>query len=250
MRTGSRGLAVVTIGAAALLGGVSFADRGLPFEAGSVKEQHNEVPPETTELRTIFEQLQADEAPVKEGALLWLLRRERATDLGYFHRESIRWGVDAVRQVQAGGILWRLVECRYLSRTADRSRSVEFRAVWPVAYLFDDLGRLRDWVTDYDVLFLDDLNADGRVELFAYIDSPKRATMYSYDRGRCRELLRVDQVPEGADAIRVMSGKNGGPRNVEVAGRGTYEWDAASERYVSRPVSDERKADDDTQKPR
>jgi hypothetical protein len=210
----------------------SFGDVTMPFRPGSVNEQHNEIPPETTPLASIFKQLEAEEDAVKEGALLWLLQRERATDLAYFQRESIRFGVDRVRKAEIRGILWRLVECRYLSRTAEIIGGIERRAVWSVAYLFDDLGNLRDWVDDYDVLFLDDLNADGRVELFAYTDSPKRAIMYSYDRGRARELLRVDGVPEGVEAIRVIAGEKGKPFRVAVATGGTFEWDARLERYV------------------
>jgi len=216
---------------------MALGDVTMPFQPGTVKEQHNTIPPEGTPLAAIFEQLEAKEDKVKEGAVLWLLRREKATALAYFQKESIRFGVDRVRRVEAGGILWRLVECRYLSRTAELSGGLEHRAVWNVAYLFDDLGRLRDWVDDYDVLFLDDLNADGHVELFAYIDSPKRAIMYSYDRGRARELLRVDGVPEGAEAIRVIAGEKGKPSRVAVAARGTFEWDARSECYVESSLT-------------
>jgi len=232
MRTILVGFSAIVVWAVALHDYRAFGDVTAPLRPGSVKEQHNEVPPENAELSFIFEQLEAEEAAVKEGGLLWLLRQNKATDLGYFQKESITFGVDRVRKVEVGSILWRLVECRYLSRTAERSGGVEYRAVWNVAYLFDDLGRLRDWVDDYDVLFLDDLNADGKVELFVYIDSPKRAIMYSYDRGRSRELLRVDGVPEGADAIRVIAREKEKARNVAVTGRGTFQRDAKSERYV------------------
>lgn len=225
-----------------LCAALAFADVVAPYPPDSLEEQHNVIPPENTDLANVFEQLDSKQAAVNEGALLWLLRREKGEDLGYwsFPAKSIRFGVEHVRKAQVGGIDWRLVECRYLGRNRELISGHEWRANWQVAYLLDGLGRLRDYVDDYDVLFLDDINADGRVELFVYQDSPKRALMYTYDRGRARELLRVDHVPEGAHAIRIVPGAGGEPKQVEVAGHGVYRWDARSERYVPTAASDGR----------
>jgi len=226
-------LSAVFVCAVLLPWGLSPADTVGPVKPGSVKEQDKKIPPEETSLTAIWEDLESDAVLKKEGALLWLLRRNNATDLGYyaFPTKSIRFGVERVRKIKGEGITWCLAECKYQSRLAERSGHAEYRAIWSVAYLFDDLGHLRDWVDDYDVLFLEDLNRDGNVELFAYIDSPKRAFMYSYERGRSREVLRVDDVPEGATAIGLLPETAGSPRNVEIAAHGTYAWDKRAQRY-------------------
>ena len=219
--------------AAVLLSGTSLPDVVAPFKPGSVEEQRNEIPAVAVPLETVFTWLESEETTAREGALLWLLRSNKAVDLSYFAfpQKSIRFGVDRVLRKDVDGIIWRLVECRYLSRQTFTS-AAEYRAVWKVAYLFDDLGQLRDWIDDYDVLFLDDLNGDGNVELFAYINSPKRVIMYSYQRGRSRQILRVESVPEGSDAIDVVPRETGGSYKVRIAAHGIYQWDKRSEQYV------------------
>lgn len=146
---------------------------------------------------------------MKEAALQWLLRREGAEKLGYFQDESIRFDVTGVIKVSTRDETWRLVECEYLSRRADRSGHTEFRARWQVAYVFDAKGRLRDWVNDYDVAVLRDINGDGLLELAAYLDSPKRVIVQSFEPGRSRKVLRVDDVPERGELLARTPGKEG-----------------------------------------
>jgi hypothetical protein len=206
-------------------------------------------PPSDTNVARALQQLQ--EPGRADAALHGLLRREDALQLGYFHTESTRFSVERVTEVAAPDGTWRLVEAAYLSRIADRSRGGELRARWPVAYVFDPGGRLRDWVHDYDVAILEDVNRDEDLELVAYLDSPKRVIVYSCGRGRSRELLRVDEVPEHGDLIRSVPGEHGGeyqirekpvaliddnnpkaPRRLKVANHGIYRWDDGQQRYV------------------
>jgi len=223
-----------------------------PNPAGD-QQQKLVLPPPEVDVEQIFQQLQGnDQAGSAAAALQWLLRREDALKLGYFQAEAIRFNVEHVTQVRAADGTWRLVEAAYLSRNADRFGGIEHRPRWPVAYVFDPRGRLRDWVPDYDVAILQDINRDGDLDLAAYLDSPKRVIVYSFQRGRSRELLRVDEVPEHGDLIRTFPGAHGGevqvrekplaiidnnvgaPRQLKVASHGIYEWDARQQRYVSR----------------
>lgn len=216
---------------------IKFIDRRRGSEP--TKEQHIVIPPAETPLTSIFIQLEAEGENSKEGALLWLLRQNAAADLGNisYPKNSIRIHVDRIREVEAGEITWRLVECRYIGRQCDfTGDGIVCRPVWNVAYLFDDLGRLRDWVSDYAALYLDDLNADGRVELFVQTRSNKSVIMYSYGRGRSRQALRIDEAPAGRKkSICVVGGEtrsDGMVKKVEVPGLGTYEWHPGRSQYV------------------
>jgi hypothetical protein len=242
---------VVVAGLLVLPRDTGFADPVMPFKPGSVKEQQNEVPGTDTPLETILERLESEETDLKEGALLWLLRRSKATELSYFAfpKHSVRFGVDRVIKKETDAILWRLVECRYVSRQAVRS-AAEYRAVWKVAYLFDDLGHLRDWIQDYDLLVLEDFNLDKKIDILAYIDSPKRVMILSYDRGRSRELLNVDDVPSHgreisrtpaehggeyvkyAPAAEVVGGADKKPKAIRIVEHGTYIWNAKRNKYL------------------
>jgi len=231
---------------------MALADPVMAFKPGSFNEQQNDVPAPNTPLPTILEGLESEKTETKEGALLWLLHRNHATNLSYFAfpEHSIRFGVDQVIKKQAGAILWRLVECRYVSRSAFQS-GAEYRAVWKVAYLFDDLGQLRDGSADYKLMLVDDFNLDKRIEILAYIDSPKRVLMLSYDRGRSRELLNVDGVPphgreisriprepgRGVDVkygppVEVAEGADDQPKAIRIVAHGTYLWDVRKNKYV------------------
>jgi hypothetical protein len=230
---------------------IGMADPVSAFKPGTVTEQQNEIPAADTPLGTIMEGLESERTETKEGALLWLLQRNNATNLSYFSfpRHSIRFGIDRVIKKQADTILWRLVECRYVSRSAMQS-GAEYRAVWKVAYLFDDFGQLRDWIENYDLLLADDFNLDKRIEILTYIKSPKRVMILSYDRGRSRELLNVDDVPRHGREISRTPGERGGeyvkyappvevvggaddkPGAIRIAGRGTYLWDARKNKYM------------------
>ena len=226
------------------------ADPGAIFKPGSVHEQHLKLPAENTDLSEIFKRLSASDPEVKEAALQWLLRRENAQDLGYFHRESIRFSVETVNEVKGPDGTWRLIECAYLSRTADISGHTEYRARWPVAYVVDPQGHLRDWVHDYDVAILRNLNGDKDLELVAYLDSPKQVIVYSYQRGRSRELLRVDDVPEHGRLLKSYPAPQGGeyqeyegpveiviqqtgPQQLKIANHGIFSWDTRSQRYIA-----------------
>jgi hypothetical protein len=224
------------------------ADPGMIVKAGSVKEQPLPLPPPQANVAQIVAQLESGKSPAAEAAVQWLLRREEALKLGYFQTESIRFWVARVTPARAGGQLWRLVECSYLSKSAEQSGPNEYRARWDVAYLFDERGRLRDWVNDYDLAIVRDINGDGRLELVAYIESPKRVIVYSYETGRSRELLRVDDVPETGDLVERKPAKGGGevrvyekpvavvgdkpPLRIKVALHGFYRWDEKAERFV------------------
>ncbi|MHC5040497.1 MAG: TolB family protein, partial [Planctomycetota bacterium] len=221
------------LGAQVLLGPVVLAGEGPAVPGKGDEEQKLDLPPETTALSVIFNRLEAEKPGVREAALQWLLRREKALALGYFQRESLRFDIQEVRKTTAGGIEWRLVECIYTSKQAMISGPAVYRAKWPVAYLFDDLGRLRDWVNDYDVLFFEDLTADGRLELFYFEDSLKRVFMVSHGRGRSRELLRVDDMPRRMGVpIRILPGPKDKPRQVFVATHGVFKWDDKAKRYI------------------
>jgi hypothetical protein len=227
------------------------ADPTVPLAPGSVQEQRLVLPAREADVAQIFEQLDGKDEGVKESALQWLLRRGEAEKLAYFHTEAIRFSVEAVTKVSVRDETWRLVECVYLSRTAERSGPAEYRARWAVAYVFDAKGRLRDWVDDYDVAVLRDINGDGFVELVSYIDSPKRVIVYCYEPGRSRELLRVDGVPEHGELLKRTPLKEGGEymtyekpvevisdnaapaARLKVAEHGVYEWDARQQRYVN-----------------
>jgi hypothetical protein len=227
------------------------ADPGVPLVPGSVQEQRLVLPPKDTDVAQILKQLEGKEEGVKEAALQWLLRRAGAEELAFFQTESIRFSVEAVTQVLVKGERWRLVECAYLGRRAERSGPTEYRARWSVAYLFDSRSRLRDWVADYDVALVQDINADGKPELIAYIDSPKRVIVYSYEPGRSRELLRVNGVPEHGELLKRTPRKEGGEYMIyekpveliadkgtpavrlKVAEHGVYKWDERQEQYVN-----------------
>jgi hypothetical protein len=245
-------LTVVCVGAMLVTSWLS-ADPVVPVVPGSVQEQRLDLPSTDADVAQIFEQLQGNEGKddeVSEASLQWLLRRQGAEKLSYFHTESVRFDVAGVTNVTLRNETWRLVECEYLSRIADRSRGTEYRARWKVAYVFDAKGTLRDWVDDYDVALLRDINADGDVELVAYIDSPKRVIVYSYERGS-RELLRVDGVPEHGEFLESNPGKEGGQyityekpvaiiadnaapvACLKLAQHGLYKWDAKQQRYVN-----------------
>jgi len=237
---------------------IGMADPVRAFKPGTVKEQKYEIPATDAPLRTIMEGLESEKAQAKEGALLWLLQRNNATDLSYFAfpRLSIRFEVDRVIKRQVDPIFWRLVECRYVSRSAGQS-GAEYRAVWKVAYLFDDLGQLRDWIEDYDLLLVDDFNLDKKIDILAYLDSPRRVLILSYERGRSRELLNVDDVPSHGREISRTPSERGGwsvkyappvevvgsgddkPRAIRIAERGTYVWNAGKKKYVpgAQPLS-------------
>lgn len=239
-------------GGLALLWQIALADPASAFAPGTVTEQQNVIPSPDTPLPTIMEGLESEQTDTKEGALLWLLQRNNATNLSYFAfpQHSIRFGVDRVIKKQADAILWRLVECRYVSRSAFQS-GAEYRPVWKVAYLFDDFGQLRDWIEDYKLLLVDDFNLDKRIEILAYIDSPKRVMMLSHDRGRSRELLSVDGVPphgreisrtprepgRGVDVkyappVEVVEGADDQPRAIRIVDHGTYLWDVRKNKYL------------------
>jgi len=248
---------VVTIlfflaGALALPWQIALADPAMAFAPGTVTEQRNEIPAPDTPLPTILDSLESERTEIKEGALLWLLRRNNATNLSYFAfpQHSIRFGVARVIKRQAGPILWRLAECRYVSRRAFRS-GTEYRAMWKVAYLFDDLGQLRDWIEDYKLLLMDDFNLDKRIDILAYIDSPKRVIMLSHDRGRSRELLNMDGVPprgreisrtprepgQGVDVtyappVEVVDGAEDQPKAIRLLDHGTYRWNVSQNKYA------------------
>ena len=226
------------------------ADPVALFKPGSVQGQHLTLPPQNTGLSDIFKGLFAADPDAKEAAVQWLLRRENAQDLGYFHRESIRFSVDKVNEVAGPDGTWRLIECVYLSRNADISGHTEYRARWPVAYVFDPQGRLRDWVHDYHVAILQDLNGDNDLELVAYLDSPKQVIVYSCQRGRSRELLRVDDVPAFGRILRRYPGPDGGEiqeyekpveiviqqtglHQLKIANHGIFSWDAKLQRYIA-----------------
>jgi hypothetical protein len=229
--------------------GLGHADTAA--DAARETEQPRALPPDATHVARMLHQLQHSDPARSAAALQWLLTEEDANELGYFHTESIGFSVEDVSEVQAADGVWRLVHAAYLSRIADRSRGGERRARWPVAYVFDPRGRLRDWVHDYDVAILEDVNRDGDLELVAYLDSPKRVIVYAYGRGRSRELLRVDEVPEHGDLIRSVPAEHGGeyqirekpvaliddddpnaPRRLNVANHGIHRWDAGQQRYV------------------
>ncbi len=231
---------------------IALADPASAFAPGTVTEQQNVIPSPDTPLSTIMESLESEKAETKEGALLWLLQRNNATNLSYFAfpKYSIRFGVDRVIKKQAAAILWRLVECRYVSRSAMQS-GAEYRAVWKVAYLFDDFGQLRDWIEDYKLLLMDDFNQDKIIDILAYIDSHRRVMIQSYDRGRSRELLSVDGVPphgreisrtprepgRGVDVkyappVEVVEGADDQPRAVRIVDQGTYLWNVRKNKYL------------------
>ena len=214
-------------------------------------EQTLALPRDASDVARMLQQLQHSDSSTSTAALQGLLTRDDSNYLGYFHTESIRFSVDRVSERRAADGVWRLVEATYVSRIADRSRGGERRAHWPVAYLFDPRGRLRDWVNDYDLAILEDLNRDGDLELVTYLDSPKRVIVYTLRRGRSRELLRVDQVPEHGALIRRAPAEHGGeyeirerpvavvedsdpkaPRRLKVANHGIHRWDAEQQRYV------------------
>jgi hypothetical protein len=240
---------------ATLLTSWSAADPAVALVPGSVQEQRLVLPAREADVAHILEQLGRKEQGVGEASLQWLLRREEAERLSYFHTNSIRFSVEAVTKVSVRGDTWRLVECVYLSRDAERSGPTEYRSRWAVAYVFDGKGRLRDWVEDYDVAVLRDINNDGQVELVAYIDSPKRVIVYSYEPGRSRELLRVDDVPEHGDLLKRTPRKEGGEymtyekpveliadnassaARMKVAQHGVYKWDARQQRYVNETAA-------------
>jgi hypothetical protein len=224
------------------------ADSTIIVKPGTVKAQALSLPPEETDLQQIFAQLKSVKAEECAAALQWLLRRERALELSYFQTDSIRFWVERVTRARAGEQVWRLVECSYLSKTAEQSGSHEYRARWDVVYLFDESGRLRDWVNDCDVAIARDINGDGKLELVAYIDSPKRVIVYNYQTGRSREVLRVDNVPEVGELLKRTPATGGGevqvyekpvtlvgdkpPLRIKVARHGFYKWDPKAESFV------------------
>jgi hypothetical protein len=218
----------------------------IPYAAGSVEEQRNVVPPGETPLAAIFEQLESEEVALKEGAILWLLRANKAEDIGPapFPKLSIRFGVDRVTKKEAGGIIWRLVECGYLSRTAAQSHHTEYRALARVAWLFDDLGHLRDWFEFYDALAMDDFNADGRIDVGVAVGlsifEVVPVTIYTYDRGRTRILLHLDSQPinqttekrpDRDEPFEVIDSPDGVTKAFNIRGRGTYVWSEKQQRY-------------------
>jgi hypothetical protein len=230
----------------------ALADPAMAFAPGTVTEQQYEIPAPDTPLPTILDRLESERTETKEGALLWLLQWNNATNLSYFAfpQHSIRFGVDRVTKHQAGPILWRLVECQYVSRSAFRS-GTEYRAMWKVAYLFDDLGQLRDWIEDYKLLLADDFNLDKKLDILAYIDSPKRVIMLSHDRGRSRELLNVEGVPprgqeisrtprepgQGVDVtyaapVEVVDSTEDQPKVIRIVDHGTYRWNVRQNKYA------------------
>ncbi len=229
----------------------AVADRAGVFAPGGVQEQRLELPPVNADIARIFEQL--DEK--HPAALQWLLRREGADKLSYFDTEAIRFDIKRVTKVPVGDETWRLVECTYISGDAMHSSAVEYRACWPVTYVFDTRGRLRDWVDDYDVAVLRDINGDGQVELVADLDSAKRVIVYTYKPGRSRELLRVDGVPEHGELLESKPQNAGGQYNtcekpveiivdpaapaarLKVAQHGLYKWVAKQQRYVNESAA-------------
>lgn len=220
---------------------------------GSVQEQHNEIPAADVPLAAIWKDLESDEVAKKEGALLWLLRQDHAGDVGYlaFPKKSVRFGVDRVRTLTVGEIAWRLVECTYLSGVFEAHGGMELRHSARVAYLFDNLGHLRDWQENCTVLSFGDCNQDGKVELLVTTNYQRvfglhpdtnekpvdvvdyqRVVMVSYERGRAREILRVDGLSAGPDVTVSLPPVEGGtPQTVVIAGHGTYEWDEIAKQY-------------------
>ena len=236
-----------------MIGRHSLADRTTMVDPGSLKEQHTEIPVAETPVAAIFAELTSDTTVKKEGALLWLLRFNNAMELSYFSfpKHSINFGVERVSVRETGGIVWRLVECEYVERDAGMiSGGTEYHAYWQVAYLFDDLGHLRDWIADYDCLTVDDLNGDQCLDILAYIRSPKCVVVSEYERGRCREILWVDEepthgpeisrtpVPTGgytvkyAPPVEIVAPPDGRAKQISIVGHGTYAWSKWKERYV------------------
>jgi len=93
-----------------------------------------------------MEGLESEKTDTKEGALLWLLQRNNATNLSYFAfpKYSIRFGVDRVIKQQADAILWRLgrVSVRLPKRISKRhgipvrvESGLFVRRFWPASGL-------------------------------------------------------------------------------------------------------------------
>lgn len=250
-----RSLVLLAVLTAALLP-LRDSPAAIPVELskpGSVQEQHNEIPAADVPLAAIWKDLEAEEDARKEGALLWLLRQDHAGDVGYlaFPKKSIRFGVDRVRTVKVGEITWRLAECTYLSRYCEAHGGMELRHSARVAYLFDDLGHLRDWQENCTVLSFGDSSLDGKVELLITANYQRvfglhpdtnaepvdvvdyqRVVMVSYERGRAREILRIDGLSAGPDVtVSLPPVEEGTPQTVEISGHGTYAWDEIAKQY-------------------
>jgi hypothetical protein len=77
-------ISVAFVGAM-LLTSRGMADPTVPLAPGSLQEQRLVLPPREADVAQIFEQLDGKDEGVKESALQWLLRREEAEKLPYFH---------------------------------------------------------------------------------------------------------------------------------------------------------------------